>query len=82
LSKKVLHTSYLNKSDKQRREESNRNFSRIAAALPTAALQRNGYSELSVNQIETRLAAAVAGKDWPLVARLSAELLSHPPSVG
>jgi hypothetical protein len=83
VSEKVLRASYLKQSDKELRDESNRNYHRIAAALPPEVARRYGYEEANLTQLEERLAAAVAAKDWVLVAQLSAEVANRrPPVVG
>jgi integrase len=82
VSEKVLRTSYLQRSDKERREESNRNYHRIAAALPAEVARRYGYPEPNLPELEERLAAAVAAKDWAVVAQLSAEISSCEPPAG
>jgi integrase len=83
VSEKVLRTSYIKQSDKERREESNRNYYRIASALPPAVAGRYGYLETTLAQLEGKLAAATAAKDWVVVAQLSAEVMNlRPASAG
>jgi hypothetical protein len=80
VSEKVLRTNYLQRSDKERREESNRNYQRIAAALPHEVARRYGYDVPDVTQLEERLATAVLAKDWTVVTQLSAEIAGCKPA--
>jgi integrase len=83
VSEKVLRTSYLRKAEKELREESIRNYDRIAAGLRLEVAARYGYTEPSVSQLEARLAKAVADKDMFAIAQLAAELNNRlPPTSG
>ncbi len=77
MSEKVLHVNYLRKGDKEWREESNRNFHRIAAALPQEVAARYGYVEVVTLDLEKKLLEATSAKDWILVAQLSAEIANR-----
>jgi hypothetical protein len=52
VSEKMLRANYLRTSDKALREESNRNYHRIAAALPTEVAKRYGYVEAAKPNLE------------------------------
>jgi integrase len=80
VSEKVLRANYLRMSDKALREESNRNFHRIAAALPAEVAKLYGHVEAATPGLEERLKAAIEAKDWAVVARVSAEILKGQPS--
>jgi integrase len=77
VSEKVLRTSYLQMDDKERREASNRNFQRIAAALRTDVALRYGYAEPSLGSLEEKLEKALAAKNWAAVAQVSTEIANR-----
>src|SRR5262249_21256783 len=80
VSEKVLRANYLSKLDKALREESNRNFHRIGAALPAEVARLYGHVGAATPDLEERLKAAIEAKDWAVVARVSAEILKGQPS--
>jgi hypothetical protein len=77
VTEKVLRTSYLQRSDKERREESTRNYLRIAAGLPPEVARRYGHVEASLSQLEEKLAAALAAKDFFVIAQVSADIANR-----
>jgi integrase len=77
VSEKVLMTNYVRETDEQLRAKSNRTYERILASLPKDVAHRYGHVEPKVNSLEQRLQAAVAAKDWPLAARLTADLVGR-----
>lgn len=56
------------------RRKSNRTFHRILAGLPPEVARRYGHVPAAEGHLEKQLNDAIAAKDWPAVARLSAEL--------
>ena len=56
------------------RRKSNRTFHRILAGLPPEVARRYGHVPATEGHLEKQLSDAIAAKDWPAVARLSAEL--------
>jgi hypothetical protein len=68
----VLTNHYLKETDEQLRQKSNRTYQRILAGLPTTVASRYGNVEVA-STLEMKLAAAVAGKDWPLAAAFTAQ---------
>ena len=70
----VMMTHYVKETDVQMRQSSNRTFHRILASLTPEVARRYGHTESGKQDVEKRLEAAIAGKDWPTVARLSTKL--------
>jgi len=77
VSESVLLRHYAKVTDPERREQSNRTFTRIAASLNPAVAARYGYVRATVAELEKRLQAATDAKDWALAAHLTAELAAH-----
>jgi hypothetical protein len=76
VSRTVLMTNYVKETDEQMRAASNRIFNRILASLSPDVARRYGYLETAIPALEQQLHAAVAAKNWALVAELTARLLS------
>jgi hypothetical protein len=74
VSESVLMRHYVEESDPELREASNRIFQRIVAGLPSEVALRYGHAETSKAGLEERLQHAIGARDWELVTRLSAEL--------
>jgi hypothetical protein len=79
VSEGVLLTAYAKVTDPERRAESNRTFTRIAASLPAEVAARFGHVEVAPvpDSLVEKLKAATEARDWELVARLSAELAAR-----
>ena len=77
VSETVLMTNYVKETDEQLRAKSNRTYERILASLSPEVARRYGYVEGKANQFEQHIQAAVEAKDWPLAARLTAELAAR-----
>jgi integrase len=82
LGEGVMMTHYVKETDVLMRQASNRTFCRILASLSPEVARRYGHIESGKAELEKRLEAAIAAKDWPQVAQLSAELAAqhHPPT--
>lgn len=80
VSEDVMMTYYVEETDPELREASNRTFNRLVASLPRHVAEMYGYAVMKpdVAGIEKKLAAAIADKNWPLVAELSALLARKP----
>ena len=76
VSEDVMMTHYVEETDPELRDASNRTFCRILASLPSSVAQRYGHFEIEVDVagLEAKVQAATAEKNWPLVAELSALL--------
>jgi len=70
----VMMASYVKEMDEELRARSNRTFRRILASLPVEVARRYGNVEEDRSELEQRLQAATVGKDWGLVAAISARL--------
>jgi hypothetical protein len=79
VSERVLMTHYVEESDPEMCEASNRIYRRILASLPPEVARRYGHAEVRVVSVEDRLQEAIAAKDWKMVAELSARLAAGPP---
>lgn len=78
----VLKNHYVTERDEEFRQKSNRTFQRLLAELPPDVLQRFGYIEVA-NNLESKLAKALATKDWPLAAALTTQLAKQQhPAIG
>jgi integrase len=74
VSETVLMTNYVRETDEELRAKSNRTYERILASLPPEVARRYGQILPAVEQLEQQIQAAVAAKNWPLAAKLTAEL--------
>lgn len=74
VSERVMMASYAKETDQEMRQRSNRTFLRIANSLTSEVAIRYGYTAPSLDPLVDRLNEAVAALDWPLVARITAEL--------
>jgi hypothetical protein len=74
VSESVLLKHYVEESDPELREASNRTYKRILASLPPEVARRYGLADPPAESLEDRLQQAIAAKDWKLVGELSAEL--------
>lgn len=72
VSESVMMTNYVKETDVQLRQASNRTFNRILASLPAEVARRYGHVADSMNEVEDKLRAAIAAKDWSRVTELSA----------
>lgn len=70
----VLRSHYLQRTDRERHQESNRNFKRIIAGLPDEVARRYGHIESSCSDLQKKLEKAIAANDWSTVSNLSADL--------
>src|SRR5262249_17441620 len=77
VSEEVMMTHYVDEKDPELREASNRTFARIVASLQVNVAHRYGYLDESKDNLERRLEAAFASKDWPSVAEFSAKLIGQ-----
>jgi integrase len=82
VSPSVMTNHYVEETDEQRQQESNRTYHRIVASLPPDVARRYGQDVPTKDPREEKLEAALAAKDWPLVARLSAELTGERSAAG
>ena len=63
--------------------KSNRTFYRIQASLHPDVATRYGHKCSPLSELERKLEAARAGKNWPLVAKLATRLAQeHRPEAG
>jgi len=74
LSESVMMTNYVRETDAEMRQRSNRTFQRILASLSPKVRRRYGYSPSPTAELEEKLQAAIAAKDWERVAELAAKL--------
>jgi integrase len=74
LGEGVMMTHYVQESDLQLRQVSNRTFHRIQASLPPDVAERYGHVEAKKSDLEERLDQAKEAKNWDLAAQLSNEL--------
>jgi integrase len=79
VSESVLMKHYVEESDPERREASNRIYQRILASLPADVACRYGHVQAAPDSLEQHLRTACEAKDWPLVADLSARLAAQKP---
>jgi hypothetical protein len=77
----VLRTHYLQQSDAERRDASNRNYRRIAARLSSEVARRYGHVEANLANLKEMLEAAVAEGDWDVITQVSAEIANRRPQV-
>jgi hypothetical protein len=71
----VMVDHYITETDDEFRHASNRTYHRIFVSLPVEVAVRYGYSAIQNEvDVERRLAAAVAAKDWQGVEQLAAQL--------
>lgn len=83
VSECVLMTHYVEESDPEMREASNRIYQRIRASLAPEVARRYGDSIRETPSLEEKLQKALAAKDWNAVAQLSARLAeSEQPTAG
>jgi hypothetical protein len=73
VSATVLTHHYLMETDEQLRQKSNRTYQRILAGIPADLAKRYGLAELD-ETLERKIRAALAAKDWPAAAALTAQL--------
>jgi len=73
VSETVLMKNYVKETDEQMRAKSNRTYDRIMASLSPEVARRYGHVELKPKPLEEQIQAAVAARDWPLAAKLTAE---------
>jgi integrase len=71
VSPTVMMNHYVEKTDLQRRQESNITFKNIHASLPPEVAARYGHTEPVSDPLREQLDAAVAAGDWPRVAELA-----------
>lgn len=74
VSEAVMMTSYVRERDGELRHASNRTFARILAGMPPLLAARYGHASPDPAELEERLQAAIAAKDWTRVAEVSAEI--------
>lgn len=74
VSETVLMTNYVKETDEHLRAKSNRTYERILASLSPEVARRYGHAEPKAIQLEQQIQVAVAAKDWPLAATLTAKL--------
>jgi len=78
VSSSVMMDHYVDETDEELRQASNRMYYRLLAGLPPDVSKAYGYvQEHEPRDLETQLRAAVAAKDWPLAERLASELAGH-----
>lgn len=83
LSPTVMMANYVQETDNEMRERSNRTFGRIVASLPADVGQRYGHVEQASSSLQEQLHAAIATENWGLVAALSSRLAKkNQPVVG
>ena len=73
VSAAVLTYHYVKETDEQLRQKSNRTYRRILAGLPSEVAKRHGYTDIH-DGLEEKVKAALAERDWPLAAALTAQL--------
>jgi len=78
VSENVLMKHYVEESDPELREASNRTFKRVSASLPTEVACRYGYMEVVATELENRLQSALKSGNWAQVANLAAQLANRP----
>jgi hypothetical protein len=74
VSEGVMLGHYVTEDDEQLRARSNRTFERLTTGLPAEVAGRYGHHPAAVDPLEERFRQATEARDWPLVARLAAEL--------
>jgi integrase len=74
LGERVMMTSYVQETDEEMRQKSNRTFERITNSLRADVALRYGFVPPKVDPLVERLNAAAADQKWSLVASISAEL--------
>jgi coproporphyrinogen III oxidase len=79
LSESVMMRNYVHEADEELRHKSNRTYSRIIASLPTKVAKRYGYAPTEREEIEERLQAAIAVKDWTAAEKWAGKLKQLPP---
>jgi integrase len=73
----VMLRHYVDETDEELRQASNRTYGRLVAGLSPKVSERYGYrAEEEGASLEDRLKAAVAAKDWPLAKELLDRLSS------
>lgn len=77
LGEAVLMTSYAREADEELRQRSNRTYCRILASMPVELSIRFGCRRSEDEQLQQRIRAACAARDWRLVNELSADLASR-----
>lgn len=71
VTESVMLRHYVDETDEELRQASNRTYGRLLAALSPKVAERYGYrAEEEGATLEARLAAAVAAKDWTLAKAL------------
>ncbi|MFL5240567.1 MAG: hypothetical protein ACJ8FY_00530 [Gemmataceae bacterium] len=78
MSETVLMTHYVEESDPELREASNRTFERVLASLPPEVACRYGYMDAVAKELEDRLQSALKSGNWAQVANLAAQLANKP----
>ncbi len=74
LGEGVMMTSYVQETDNEMRQKSNRTYQRIVNSLDQKVALRYGSAAPKVGMMVKQLEAAVAAQNWTLVASISAEL--------
>jgi hypothetical protein len=84
VSESVMMTHYVEETDPEMREASNRTYRRILASLPAEVARRYGHAEEERPPAteEQQLQQAVAARDWQRVAELSALLSGRQKGIG
>ena len=77
VSETVMMTNYVQESDEEMRQRSNRTYHRIIASLPIEVAERYGHVRDARSELEERLRAATEAKDWVLAAELAKRLARH-----
>lgn len=71
----VMMRHYVDETDEEMRQASNRTYARLVAGISPKVAERYGFmAEAEGMSLEDRLAAAVAAKDWTLAKELLAQL--------
>lgn len=81
VSSSVVKKHYIKETDDLLRKRSNRTYQRILAGLPADIARRYGHVEASPS-LERRVQEALAARNWPLAAALTAQLARQQASAG
>lgn len=67
-------TNYVQETDEEMRQKSNRTFLRIAASLSLEVARRYGYTKSEPDLLKDQIRMAVNAENWMLVQELTAEM--------
>ena len=78
ISRAVMVRHYIDETDEELRQASNRTYHRLIAGLSTEVARRYGYeADSDAMGMQTRLQAAVNAQDWKTASEIVQLLLAH-----